>query len=82
LASSDQRHLVATGAAFSKAGDARAFCTESVEIALIETHLSPVVFAEHGLPQQCDQRMAAVPAGVRIGEQIAGHDAEAKRCNV
>jgi hypothetical protein len=29
-----------TGAAFSKVGDAGAFCAESVEIAFIETHLS------------------------------------------
>ena len=31
---------------------------------------------EHGLPKQPDQRMAAVPAGPRIGEHIAGHCAE------
>ena len=31
---------------------------------------------EHGLPKQPDQRMAAVPAGARIGEHVAGHCAE------
>jgi hypothetical protein len=40
LASPDHRHLVATGAAFSKVGDSGAFCVESVGIAFIETHLS------------------------------------------
>ena len=33
---------------------------------------------EHRLPQQPDQRMAAVLAGARIGEHLAGHRAEAE----
>jgi hypothetical protein len=40
-ASPDHRHLVATGATFSKVGDSGDFCVESVGMAFIETHLSP-----------------------------------------
>jgi hypothetical protein len=34
--------------------------------------------SEHRLPQQPDQRMAAVLAGTRIGEHLGGHCAETK----
>ena len=32
---------------------------------------------EHRLPQQADQRMAAIPAGACIGQHVPGHRAEA-----
>lgn len=31
---------------------------------------------EHGLPNQPDQSMAAVPAGPRVGKHVPGHCAE------
>jgi hypothetical protein len=40
LASADRRHLVATGAAFSKVGDAAALRAGNVDIAFIKTNVS------------------------------------------
>jgi hypothetical protein len=34
---------------------------------------------EHRLPQQPDQRMAAIPAGACIGQHVPGHGAETER---